>query len=208
MNDEFLIDDIFIDDIENFQNQRATPEGDKAASAFRQPPEGSEPASLLPSTLLPTKEDHISNQQVVTSQGYHPSTVAATSLPKDTTNPWDPRLLLDLALAVDPLEDILTRYSLTTQHYDSLMASRTFRRDLALMVRDVQENGASFKSKARVQAESYLPIIDMLVYDDNVAASTKLSAIQSIVRWGDLEPKPSKEEQTTNATTVNVQINF
>ena len=116
MNDEFLIDDIFIDDIENFQNQRATPEGDKAASAFRQPPEGSEPASLLPSTLLPTKEDHISNQQVVTSQGYHPSTVSSTVMPRDTTNPWDPRLLLDLALAVDPLEDILTRYSLTAFH--------------------------------------------------------------------------------------------
>ena len=196
MNDEFLIDDMLIDDIPDLQETSTAPL------------EGSEPASLLPSTLLPSREDHISNQHLVTSQGFHPSTSSAQLLPKDSTNPWDPRLLLDLALAVDPLEDILTRYSLTSQHYDALMASQTFRRELALMVRDVQENGASFKAKAKVQAESYLPVLDMLIYDETVAASTKLSAIQSVVRWGDLEPKPTKEEQTTNATQINVNISF
>ena len=166
MNDDYLIDDIFLDEPPH--------------TLLR--PEGSEPDPLLPSS-------------------YHSAT-------PQTTNPWDPRLLLDLAIAVEPLTSILPRYGLDGQAYSALLDNVMFRRELAMMMRDVQENGATFKAKSRIQAESYLPVIDSIIYDQETASSTKLQAIQAVVRWGDLEPRPNAQREEGPAQTLNIQINF
>jgi hypothetical protein len=123
------------------------------------------------------------------------------------TNAWDPRLILDLALRVDSLDDILARYSLTRQEYDKLSDVPAFRRDLAVTIRDVRENGATFRQKAKIQAESYLDVLDELVYADDTSANVRLDAIKFAVRCADLEPKETKAE-AQNATQVNVNINL
>ena len=123
-------------------------------------------------------------------------------------NKWDPRLLLDLVIAVDSLEVILDRYDLSREEYNILSSNLVFRRELAATMRDIRENGASFRAKARIQAESYLPVVDEMVWDIDIAPSTKLDAIKSIVRWGDLEPKDKKEQVQQTAPQINVQILF
>lgn len=123
-------------------------------------------------------------------------------------NKWDPRLLLDLVIAVDTLEVILDRYGLSREEYNILSSNLVFRRELAATMRDIRENGASFRAKARIQAESYLPVVDEMVWDIDIAPSTKLDAIKSIVRWGDLEPKDKKEQVQQTAPQINVQILF
>ena len=123
-------------------------------------------------------------------------------------NKWDPRLLLDLVIAVDSLEVILDRYDLSREEYNILSSNIVFRRELAATMRDIRENGASFRAKARIQAESYLPVVDEMVWDIDIAPSTKLDAIKSIVRWGDLEPKDKKEQVQQTAPQINVQILF
>lgn len=143
--------------------------------------EGSEPDQLLPSTYRTSPQ---------------------------TTNPWDPRLLLDLAIAVEPLAHILPRYGLDEQAYASLLDNALFRKELAMMMRDVQENGATFKAKSRIQAEGYLPVIDELIYNAETPSSIRLQAIQSVVKWGDLEPRPSAQANEGPPSTINVQINF
>ncbi len=127
--------------------------------------------------------------------------------PAQPTNSWDPRLVLDLAVGVDALDEILLRYRMTREEFEFLASTRVFRRELALTIKDVKENGISFARKAAVQAEGYLAEIDGLVYDKTTPASTRLEAIRSTVRWGRLEaPKDSVEDG--NKTQVNVQINF
>ena len=128
------------------------------------------------------------------------------------TQKWDPRLILDLAIAIDPLEEILSRHDLSYGEYKHLMGHPVFRRELAFSMRDVRENGLTFKAKARVQAESYLIIADEIVQDPRLPAAVRLSAIRDVVRWAQLEPK---DEKTTSGAveggkvaTVNVQINF
>ena len=125
-----------------------------------------------------------------------------------TPNRWDPRLILDLALGVEDLDTVLPRYNLTFDDYEALAHSPIFRRELALTIRDVRENGLPFKAKARVQAEAYLEVLDELVYSDGTPASTRLEAIKSTVAWGGLIPKESKEETGATGSTINVQINF
>ena len=129
-------------------------------------------------------------------------------LKREAVNRWDPRLILDLALGVEDLDAVLPRYNLTPDDYETLAHSPIFRKELALTIRDVRENGLPFKAKARVQAEAYLEVLDELVYSDGTPASTRLEAIKSTVAWGGLIPKESKEENAGNATNINVQINF
>ena len=123
-------------------------------------------------------------------------------------NPWDPRLVLDLALAIEDTEPILYRYDLTEGDYDALMRTPAFRRDLALTMREVRENGLSFKHKARIQAESYLEVLDQLVYSAATPASTRLDGIKQAVTWGALVPKESKDGDGQQAQAINIQINF
>ena len=147
-------------------------------------------------------------QAVAMQDGEVFAVTAPAPIKREAVNRWDPRLILDLALGVEDLDSVLPRYSLTTDDYEPLAHSPIFRRELALTIRDVRENGLPFKAKARVQAEAYLEVLDELVYSDGTPASTRLEAIKSTVAWGGLIPKESKEDSQTNATQINVSINF
>jgi hypothetical protein len=125
----------------------------------------------------------------------------------NTTNPWDPRLILDLAIGLDDIPTILTRYELSEREFNLLSDTPLFRRDLAMAMREVRENGASFSCKARFQAESYLEVMDEMVYDLATPANVRLETIRSAVRWGRLEPKEDKESGV-GASAINIQINF
>lgn len=127
---------------------------------------------------------------------------------KESINKWDPRLILDLAIGVDGLNEILPRYGLSEREFNILSETSSFRRELALTMREVRENGIPFYSKAKVQAESYLEIIDDLVYNPETPASVRLEAIRSTVKWGKLEPTKEVKDDALNATQINVNINF
>jgi hypothetical protein len=127
---------------------------------------------------------------------------------RQSPNPWPPQLTLDLALGMESLEDILASHGLSQAHYDRLITVPSFRRELAVAMREMRENGVSFARKAAAQAESYLFNVDDIVHDMDVPASTRLAAIQSVVKWGRLEPKDEKGQDNGNGTTVNLQINF
>ncbi len=123
-------------------------------------------------------------------------------------NAWDPRLIIDLNLGLDPLEDILTRYDLTPAQLETLNDNPVFRKDLNITAREMREGGISFSRKAATQAESYLEVLDEIVTNPLTPASTRLAGINNVVKWGNLEPKDVKDTGAAGGATVNVQINF
>jgi len=123
------------------------------------------------------------------------------------TSPWDPRLILDLALSIESTEQILERYAVSEQEYDAFLKMPAFRRDLALTMKEVRENGLSFKHKARVQAESYLEVLDQLVYSESTPSGVRLDGIKQAVTWANLIPKDEKGEAQSQSQ-INIQINF
>ena len=158
----------------------------------------------------PPTEGGEGSSYLLPSPPYPPSQPAPSppSFRSPTRSPWDPRLLMDLALMVDSEEDILARYDLTQERLNKLLSNTAFRRELVLLRRDVASNGATFRAKARVQAESYLPELDSLVTDIDVPASVRLDAIKQAVKWADLEPQPVKDGEQAKQPQINVQINF
>ena len=138
-----------------------------------------------------------------------PEPVARVASQPSSPNRWDPRLIVDLALAIDALPDILSRYQVTEKEYEVLSTVPAFRQELALVIRDIRENGLGFVAKAKVQAEAYLGVVDAMVYDQTVAPSTRLDAIKSVVTWGRLLPKEDKTQgPQTSAQQINVNISF
>ena len=124
-----------------------------------------------------------------------------------STNLYDPRMILDLAIAVDDITVILPRYGLTEAEFNLLSETPVFRRELAMAMREARENGLPFANKAKYQAESYLEVLDELVYSAETPASVRLEAIRSTVKWARLEVEKGAEAGS-NAPQINVNINF
>jgi len=165
------------------------------------------PASpLVLHTDEPPKSSGFSLPKRFHSPLHEGSPLHAESAPS-TTNQWDPRLIMDLAVGVEGIDEILPRYNLTEDDFLALSENRVFKQDLGMAIRDVKENGLTFKTRARVQAEAYLEVLDGIIYADATPASTRLEAIKSTVRWGGLD-EAAKTEESMNNTQINVNISF
>ena len=123
-------------------------------------------------------------------------------------NKWDPRLVIDIALELAEPKELLDRYGLDFEDLAALMRNPVFRHEVASAGRELREKGLTFQRKAAAQAETYLSVLDSIVTGTETPASTKLAAIQSVVKWGHLEPKEVKNDGGGSGPTVNVQINF
>ena len=70
------------------------------------------------------------------------------------------------------------------------------------MVTAVRKNGVTFRAKARLQAEEYLAVVDRIVTNDLINPSTRLDAIKSMVKWGELEPTPQAATRSGGISAV------
>jgi len=138
---------------------------------------------------------------------FHPP--EATTLPAPTgitseASPWPARLPFDLALGVDGIEDLEERYELTSEQIVYLLTLPEFQRQVRSHKDDIVTNGISFKQKAKLQAETYLTVVDQIVASASNSAAVRLDAIKSVVRWAGLEPKPDSTSNSSGAQTTRL----
>lgn len=167
-------------------------------SALADSPDGaSHPDPSMPQSLSFVEEQYLptaSEPQVMDAQ-------------HNPINPWPPQLITELALQLDDTEIVLERHGVSPAQYQQFLALPIFRREVAAMMKEMSDSGHTYKIKARIQAEGYLPVVDEIVNNSEIAASTRMDAIKYMGKMGDLEPREKKQDQGTGAT-VNVQINF
>lgn len=120
---------------------------------------------------------------------------------------WPPGLALDLALGLRDRGEILSDYGIGPDQWAALENNLHFRREISKLSKELNENGLTFKTKARMLAESYLLEVDDIVMDPKVAVGLRLEAIQSMVKWADLEPKKAGAGEGGGGPTFNLQIN-
>jgi hypothetical protein len=122
---------------------------------------------------------------------------------------WDAKLVFDLALEIDDLPTILERYGLEEADITRLLRVPAFRRELAGMVRDIRENGVSFTSKARLQAEDYLQIVDEMVYAPDTPASVKTDLIKTTAKWAGFgQEKGDLNNNGSGKGSIEINIKF
>jgi hypothetical protein len=137
-----------------------------------------------------------------------------------TTDPaslgWPPSLPLELALRQQPVREICEAYGIDRAGYERLRNDPAFRKAAADAVATLQEEGASFKLKARAQSEELLKTSWSLIHQplDKVSASVKAQLIQMTIRCAGLDAsieqraKASATAQANNlnALTINLHL--
>lgn len=125
---------------------------------------------------------------------------------RPSINAYPPMLLNDLAMGLDDTDTICARHGLTPAELEKLFTVRAFKKELSYTAQALREEGSPFRVKARLQAEHALEKLDQMIYDPETPANIVLSAIQSLVKWGGLEPKPDKAGDQGPPQQVNIQI--
>ena len=118
-------------------------------------------------------------------------------------------LPIELALKVAPEADILEAYKLTYEDFQEIAATPAFVAAYKNALEMVQQEGASFKLKAMLQAEELLGTSWGLIHQKDTPASVRADLIKSTVRWAGLEPqKAVAGEGGGGGTGFQININL
>ena len=127
---------------------------------------------------------------------------------------WPPALPLELALQQTPVREICQAYGMTRLDYDRLRQDKAFRRAVTQAYNTLQEEGASFRLKARAQSEELLKTSWNLIHRplDEVSASVKAQLIQMTIRVAgydaSIEQKARASATAQAAALTALQINI
>lgn len=126
---------------------------------------------------------------------------------REPVTPWPAKLPFDLALGVEPPEQIFLRYNISPEEYQSWVKTIAFRRALAEASKTVGEQGLSFKVLCQGIAHDFLSVIDTHLHDESTGFSTRMDAFKTVTRLAGLEPKTEKTD-AGDSKMVNIQINL
>lgn len=121
-------------------------------------------------------------------------------LSDDTTNrywsPWDNRFIFELALGLDPVGEVCSRYGVTPTKLAQFRKLPLFNEQIKTARSEIREKGLTFREKAKVMAEDLLGTAYSLAQDPRVTGQTRLDTIKWISKMANLEPaeKPKDGE--------------
>lgn len=123
---------------------------------------------------------------------------------------WSPRMAFDMAMGEEDAEVLRERYALDEEAFNRILAHPAFRKEVSSFMKEVRENGVTFKAKVRAQAEEYLEVVDEIVNNPLAGASLRLDAIKSVVKWAGLDGSGSGSAAGAGANSpqFNIQINL
>lgn len=116
-------------------------------------------------------------------------------------------LPIELALKVAPEDQILEAYKIERFEYEMLLENAAFVAAYKNALEMVQQEGASFKLKARLQAEELLTTSWSMIHESATPASVRADLIKSTVRWAELEPKKNAGDDGSGGSQ-GLQINI
>ena len=114
------------------------------------------------------------------------------------------RLALELAMAMDDADAIFARNGYTRDDALIMANSPAFAVILERTMREVKEQGLSFRAKARAQAEELLAHSFEIATDPTQSSAVRLDAIKWTAKVGDLEPKVKEESKTGGGLTLSI----
>lgn len=123
-------------------------------------------------------------------------------------HPWPPMLLMDLAIGLDSVDEILIRHKIDAHTWEVLTSDLNFRRELMRLKKEVAEDGTTFKRKAAIHAETYLLEMDALMRDASTPPNVKHEIFKTLAKLGGLETKVGDESAAGSGPSFAIQINL
>jgi len=120
---------------------------------------------------------------------------------------FPPSLPVEIALKTATPERLREEYGYSHSEWVALREDPVFVKALIEAVKMVQQEGMSFKLKARLQAEELLKRSWILIHDKAVPASVQSDLIKATMRWaGYDEKKEAGPGGSTNALQININL--
>jgi len=117
---------------------------------------------------------------------------------------FDPRLCFDLALGLDPKQEIFERYGYDESGMLDLARNPLFQRMLKAYVDDVAENGITYRAKVRVQAEALLADAFEIATDPEAPSAVRADLIKWHGKMADYEPRPNAPTAQGNGFSLQI----
>lgn len=127
------------------------------------------------------------------------------------TNPasigFPPMLPVELAMKIDSPQEICRAYGIDKAAFTKMVAHPVFIKAYQEAHEMLKLEGASFKTKCKMQAEDYLSTAFAMVKNSNVSDSVRADLIKNTVRWAGYDAKAA-EVGANGGATFAIQINL
>lgn len=117
-----------------------------------------------------------------------------------------PQLIAEAAVGVDTLEKICARYHYTPEQTELLRNDPGFQVRVLRMEAELKKDGVTFRMRAAHLAESLLPDIYRVALDPSTSLTNKLSVFGTLVKLGELEPKPAAVAAQGSGFSITINI--
>jgi len=120
---------------------------------------------------------------------------------------FPPMLPFELAMRTAPPSEVCAAYNISKDEFIRLTADPLFAAAYANAREALQKDGASFKIKAKIQAEELLKKSWEMIHSKDTPTAVKSDLIKATVRWAGYEPKTDGSGAGgTNAFQININL--
>lgn len=122
---------------------------------------------------------------------------------------YPPQLPMEVALKTATTQEICEAYNLSKADWDALRVHPVFVRDVMYWAEQLKKDGASFRLKAKLQAEELLKTSWQLIHshNDDVSPTVKADLIKFTVRAAGLDGSKDPVNNTQqNALSININL--
>lgn len=148
------------------------------------------------------------NASNIESDGAPPVAASHKKLSPTGDLGFPPTLPIELALRVAPAPEVMAAYGLSEEEQFTLSMNPLFVQAIKAAHEALQKEGASFRFKAKLQAEEMLKTSWRLVHDPECPPSVRADLIKSTVKWAEYEPEKKGVDPAQHTLPLNIQINL
>ena len=133
----------------------------------------------------------------------------ASTLP-DVLDPsiigFPPMLVFEMAMNTGPIDELFEEYGLNVDDYERLKGDPIFINALRVAKEQLQEEGMSFKIKAKLQAEELLKESWSMIKDQRTPHNVRADLIKATMRWAGHESKAAEGANIGTALQINISL--
>lgn len=119
----------------------------------------------------------------------------------------NPKIVHELACGLEAWDDIMGRYGISLSEAAELKKDPYVLRAVESRRAELERTGYTFRTKARLMAEDLMAEVYLAAKDERAAPAFKLDVLKTMVKVGDLEPRPNAPGGA-NGPSFNISIDL
>ena len=119
---------------------------------------------------------------------------------------FPPMLAVELALRIDSPRRVCEAYGIDKDEFALILQHPVFIKQYQQAVEQLKVDGASFRLKARIQAEEFLAENFKMIKNPGTSDSVRAKMIENTVRWVGYDQKVAEGGGANNNFQININL--